>query len=148
MNPTRTWIVVADGAHAKIFLNDRAGKNLVLHPVREMNIQIPPTRELGTDRPGRVHNRGGVRHAMSVHTDWHNAEKEKFAKQVASFVDEAVNEKLIDRLVLVAPARVLGDLRRALSKSAASIVKGEVSKDLVKIDAKSLVDHLSDILTS
>lgn len=146
MNPLRTWIVVADGAHARIFLSEGAGKALVLHPIRDMKIEIPATRDLGTDRPGRVHNRGGVRHAMSDHTDRHEEEKEKFAKQVAGILDEAASGKLIDRLVLVAPAKMLGNLRRALGKPAAALVQAEVPKDLVKADAKSLLDHLSDIL--
>ena len=49
-----TWILVADGARARVLMNDGAGKGLQPMSDGELTHSLPPTRELGT-RPPRAH---------------------------------------------------------------------------------------------
>ena len=66
LKPTMTWILVADGAHARIYENLGPGKGLREIPGEALEQSIPPTRDLGTDRPGRVSESvGGARHGMT-----------------------------------------------------------------------------------
>lgn len=153
MKHIRTWIVVADGARARIFLNEGTGKGVIATPVHEIEIHIQPTRELGTDRPGRGHMKaggggggGGVRHGMEPRADWHDAEKERFARDLAQHLDRSAEARAFDRLILAAPAKTLGLLRRMLGKNAAGLVDGELAKDLTHVEPKDLASHLERVI--
>ena len=147
MKPTRSWIVIADGAHARILENTGPGQGLTPLPEEEMHQPHKPSRELDADRPGRSHDRmGPQRHAMEPPTDAHREEKHRFAVELAELLNTAARLKSYDRLVLVAPAKTLGDLRQALDKDAAAKVDGELSKDLTPIPDHELADHLGEVI--
>ena len=66
----------------------------------------PPTREQGTDRPGRAYP---AAHATTGHsavqtTDWHEIEKDRFAQRAASALEDIVRKRDAPRLVIVAAA--------------------------------------------
>src|SRR5690606_906550 len=134
MKPTRSWIVIADGAHARILENHGPGKGLIPRPSDEMHKTLRPSREINTDRPGRRRDRvaqGAVvqgRHAMEPSSDPHREEKRRFADLLAEHLNEAALNHSYDRLVLIAPAKTLGDLRQALSKEASVKLDGELPK--------------------
>ncbi len=147
MKPIRTWIVVADGARARFLLNEGPGKGLTVALPGETSIPLPPTRELGTDRPGRVfESADSSRHAMEPRADWRRFEKLQFARAVAEIIDRGARGKSFDRLVLVAPPKTLGDLRAALGSSSQSAIYGELAKDLTKVPIRDLPAHLRNVL--
>jgi len=140
-----TWFVVADGAKARILA--RRGGSGPLEPASnscftEAEARLP-TRDVGVERPGRVHESADVtRHAMAPRVDWHRFAKEQFARRVADALEAAAGRKLYDSLVLVAPPRTLGDLRRALGDHASALVTGEIAKDLTNGSDHDLPAHL------
>jgi len=147
MKKTITWILIADGTRARIFRNDGPFKGLKPALGREFGAPAPPTRALGSDRPGRVQeSAGSERHAMVPRVDWHRFEKEKFAKSMARILDEAAKRGAFSRLVLVAPPRTLGDLRNALGARARAMVTAELDKDLTHVTPVELPDHLYKVL--
>lgn len=143
-HPT-TWFVVADGAKARILAQH--GRNGPLEPASNLCFQEGearlPTREIGTERPGRVHESADVaRHAMEPRVDWHRFAKQKFARGVADALESAAVKKLYDALVVVAPPQALGDLRQALGKHASALVAREIPKDLTNLSDHDLPAHL------
>ncbi len=147
MNVARTWIVVADGAKARLFENCGPGKGMAPLSDGEIQGNHSATREIGSDRPGRVHDRlGPGRHAMAPRVDWHEQQKQDFLKALAARLDRAAAQKAFDRLILVAPAKALGELRAALGQAAAGQVAGELPKDLTKVPAQDLPRHLDDLI--
>ncbi len=119
MKPVKTWILIADGARARILLNEGPGKGLKPALDHEFATVHAPTRELGSDRPGRVHDRFGPgRHAMEPPADWHEYEKQTFAAEIARLLEEEAQKGSFDRLVVVAPPKTLGELRRTLGRAA------------------------------
>lgn len=142
-----TWILVADGARARVLMNDGIGKGLQPAVDGEIVHALPPTRELGTDRPGRGQQRGvSGRHALEPHVDWHRFEKEKFSKEMAALLDAAAERGAFHRLVLIAPPRTLGDLRTALGAKARALVHAEIDKDLTHVTVRELPDHLTRVV--
>ncbi len=147
MKAIRTWILVADGARARFLLNQGPGKGLEIPAMPELSTGHAPTREVGTDRPGRVHDRMGPgRHAMAPRVDWHQFEKSEFARRVATTLNKAAGRNDFDRLVLVAPPKTLGSLRAALDKAAAAKVTAELPKDLTHVSVDVLPNHLGDLI--
>jgi protein required for attachment to host cells len=148
MKKIRTWILVADGARARILSNEGAGGRLLPVPGHEFEADHPPTREIGADRPGRVHanSRDSARHSMNNTVDWHRFAKEDFAREMAKLLNRAAARKAFERLVLVAPAKTLGDLRKALDETARGQVSHEISKDLTPLPLKELTENLGSAL--
>ena len=146
MKAIRTWIVVADGAGARLFLNTGPGKGLQNLPDGRMQTALETTRNQGSDRPGRVHDRMGEgRHAMEARADWHDRQKQEFARELAGHLNTAARDKAFDRLILVAPPKHLGMLRALLGAAAKRLVTGELPKDLTQASQKEILDHLGAI---
>ncbi len=142
---TTTWILVADGAKARILA--RHGGHGPLEPASNLCFAEAearlPTRDIGTDRPGRVHeSANAARHAMEPRVDWHRFAKEQFARDIATALEAAAKDKLYEELILVAPPRTLGDLRQALGQHAKALVTGEIAKDLTNLPDHELPAHL------
>ncbi len=125
-----TWVAVADGAKALMFENLGTELEPALHVLRKEELENPPTREQGTDKPGRATDTGvGHRSAMEE-TDWHDIAEERFLRSFAERLNRAAQAGRVTRLVLIAPPKALGVLREALAGPAAAIVAAEIDKDL------------------
>ncbi len=143
----RTWILVADGARALLVSNEGPGRALKTVPGREIKIENPPTRELGSDKPGRSRESvGGARHAIAPRTDWHDQRKEDFAREIARGLDADAADGRFDRLVLVAPPATLGHIRAALKPATRKLVGAEINKDLTHLPVDELAPHLADAM--
>jgi protein required for attachment to host cells len=147
MKPTRTWILIADGARARILLNTGPGHGLVAMDEMVFEGEHTATRDIVTDREGRTHNSvGNSRSAIDARSDPHRALKAKFALHLAQVLDDAAEQAALDRLILVATPVTLGDLRGSISKRVAALVVGEVPHDLTKTPNGDIASHLKDVL--
>lgn len=145
MKPIRTWILIADAARARVF--ETRGRGSGLTPVEDMTLdaELPPSREIGADRPGRAFNSvGNMRHAMEPPTDPHREQKRQFARRIASAVEERQAARSFDRLVIVAPPVTMGDLRAVLPEKVKAAVTAEIVADLTNTPVAELPAHLAD----
>lgn len=147
MKPVRTWIVIADGARARIVLNEGPGRGVSELEGMEFQASHSPNRDINADKPGRTFDSAGAgRHAKEPPSDAHRMKKKKFARQIAGILETALRKKDFDRLVLVAPPAMLGDLRAELSSQVASRVEAEIKKDLTHDNTAQLARHLGSVL--
>lgn len=147
MHPTNTWILLADGAHARLLRNLGPGKGLEELSPGTIDMPHPPNRELDSDKPGRVQDSAGPgRHSMEPHIYPHEKLKQDFAKSLADGINSAVNKNRFDRLIVAAPPKILGELRQKLDKNAQSRVYREIDKDLTTVSEKELYRQLEDDL--
>ena len=147
MTHPNTWLLVADAAGARIFLVDATTRTLVREPLYELSAATPPSSEIGSDRPGRTfHSAGPSRHAKEPPTDPHRYEKMRFAREVADLLANARTRRAFDRLVVVAPPQMLGDLRAAFAEDVRLVVTDEAAKDLAMFAPHELESHLGDLL--
>ncbi len=110
------------------------------------SMELPADRDIQRDRPGRSFKSSGpTRHAMESRTSPHRELKRELAGQVADKLDHGLRDGRFDRVALVAPPTVLGDLRDALSAPLRAKVVAEVAKDLVKIPHNDLPARLEMI---
>ncbi|OBQ59238.1 Host attachment protein [Mesorhizobium erdmanii] len=124
------WVMVADGEKA-LFLKN-AGDNLYpnLEVVHQMEQENPPTREQGTDSPGRYNDGPSVHRSAVEDTDWHRIGKERFADEIAAWLYKLAHRGEFDEIVLVAPPLVLGTMRKKLHKEVGDKVTAEIPKTL------------------
>jgi protein required for attachment to host cells len=146
MKPVKTLYVIADGGRARFVERDDNGEFRTLTSFVSSELH-ERSRDLGLDRPARVKESAApARHAIEPRRDLHVAAKEDFVKSVAGEIDVAHGRKRFDKLVLVAPPRVLTELKEKLSGSMAKLVAGSVQKDLTKIPDHDLAEHLKPTL--
>ena len=145
MKPVRTWILIADGARARVVANFGPGKGT--HEVEGMSLRAshPDAKELLDDRPGRSFNSTNpTRHAMERTSDPKRQIEREFASMLAETI--AANENEFDRLILVAAPTALGDLRHALPDRILGRVTHELAKDLTHVPDTKLAQHLSEVI--
>lgn len=105
-----TWVAAFDGGKAVIWHNEGFDDQPNLKMIETLELENPPDREQGVDRPGRYSDAQLGRSAFAE-TDFHQQAKERFVKRVVERLNEAAGGKKFDRLLLMAPAAALGDAR-------------------------------------
>ncbi len=136
-------IVVADERQANFFNAARPDAPMTACGVLQNESGGKRDVELETDRPGRRYGgSSGVSHGSGGQQGHHHGvdgerstvqhDLTLFAKEVAQRIDADRVRNEFDKLVIVAPPKMLGLLRQSLPTPAQSMVAGEVAKDLVR----------------
>jgi protein required for attachment to host cells len=137
------WVVVCDGAKALVLENVGDPKFLNLKTKEVYEQDDPKTSEQGTDAPGRAINSVDARRSAMEQTDWHDQAERRFLQSLAGHLDAAVNAGKVKSLIVVAPPRALGVLRRAYSHNLRAALRAEIDKDLVKLPVHEIEKHLA-----
>ena len=147
MKPIRTWILVADGARARILENLGPGKGVSEVSGMEFAQDALRNREIMADRPGRsFESANQSRHAMEPPTDPKQMAETAFVTGLVEMLDEKFKAGAFDRLVLVAAPHALGDIRKAMPKGLAQVVYAELDKDLTKVPNSEIDKHLGEVI--
>ena len=145
MKSVTTWILIADGARARVLENTGPNKGLSAKEGLLFEGEHRPPRDAEFDKPGRTFESvGALRHAKQPRTDPHDKLKSEFVSSVAAALEE--NSDHFDRLVLVAPPATLGELRTALPRQVADKVTKEVGKDLTHTPNAEIGTHLASVI--
>jgi protein required for attachment to host cells len=140
--PTGTLILVGDGAKALFLRNKGTPSHLELSVERVLGQPDEPTREQGTDRPGRYQGGGTPRSAFEQ-TDWHRLSEERFAADIGGALNRLAQSGGFQHLILVAPPKALGDLRHKLHKEVTEKILSELHKDLTSHTVADIAKALS-----
>ena len=147
MKKTITWILVADGARARLVVNDHSAKGYKQVIEMDFIADNRPSHAMGTERLGRTHDSAGsARHAMQPPSDPHREEKRHLAQRVAEFLEEQRQKKAFERLIVIAAPQALGDFRDRFSSPLQSMVVEEIDKDLTMFSLHELQDKLPDLI--
>jgi protein required for attachment to host cells len=139
-----TWVVVADGTRARLFNRHRNRK------LEEFDVLLSPEHrlhegDLVTDRDGRSLDAGGAgRHGVGNRNTAKDHEMSIFAKRLAGRLEEARNAGEVERLVLVASPRFLGQLRAQMSGPTTDLVALTIDKELTTLAADKLERHIPE----
>ena len=136
------WVVVCDGAKALVLENSgnrKAPKLKVKEVYQQDDLK---THELGTDKPGRASNSVGSARSAVEQTDWHDQQEERFLAKLAERLDKAVLGGETPSLIVVAPPRAIGMLRRQFTSHVRHAIRAEVEKDYVKMPVDEITRHL------
>jgi protein required for attachment to host cells len=128
--PKAALILVGDGKRALFLRNEGSPEHVSLVLERVLEQENPPTREQGTDKPGRYYGADRVSRSAMEQTDWHQLAEDRFAHEISTALYRLAHANQFDALIVVAPPRILGNLREAFHKEVAERVVAEIPKDL------------------
>jgi protein required for attachment to host cells len=142
------WILVSDASRANLYTaelreDDWSQVKSFEHPEgRELSKEIE-----GTSPPGRGQQRmveGGRRTALEPRTWPKEAEADRFAQELSTYLEKAIANRQFDYLVLVAPPHFLGKLKNSLGEQTARHLRATVDKELSTLNAAELRQRLVD----
>lgn len=143
--PHDAIVLVADGQKALFLRNKGDEKFLHLSTERVFVDDNPLSHEQGTDRPGRAFARASTHRRSAVeNADWHEREKHRFVRQTANILESLIRQTDPRSIVVVAPARVIADLRQPLTKVASGRIIAEIVKDLTNHPIPEIENYLAE----
>lgn len=138
-----TWVLIADGQKALILENQGDAEAPDLRVRRKEVHDNPKSIDQAANRPGRMADSQGNKSAFQD-TDWHEFEKDRFARDIADLLYDRAHKRMFDRIVLVAAPSTLGELRKAIHQEVADRVVAEIAKDLTGQPIDAIEKHVTD----
>ena len=129
--PHNSFVVVADGKKMLFFRNEGDSEFLKLEMERKREQELPEDRDIKADSPGRTFDAsGGAGRSAYEETDFHQLEEDRFAAETAELLKKRALRNDFESLIIVAPPRTLGELRKHYHKEVEKRLTGEIAKDL------------------
>ncbi|MDP1731870.1 MAG: host attachment protein [Devosia sp.] len=147
MKSSVTWVLIADGAQARIL--EYSGPSTGLVQVEGLKFEDARLRsgEIMADKPGRSYSSVGYgRSGMEQRTGPRDYRETEFLRSVADLLNRKCLEGAFRKLVIAAAPQALGDLRRFLSPATMEKVTAEIAKDLTTVPILQLGKHFEGAL--
>jgi protein required for attachment to host cells len=129
--PHNSFVVVADGAKMLFFRNEGDAAFLKLEVERKREQENLTDREMKTDDRGRTFDAsGGAGRSAYEETDFHQLEEDRFAAETAELLKKRALRNDFESLIIVAPPKTLGELRKHYHKEVEKRLAAEIAKDL------------------
>ena len=129
--PHKSFVVVADGKKMLFFRNEGDSQFPKLQVERKREQENPADRDQKTDTAGRAPSgSGGAGHSTYQEVDFHQLEEDRFAAETAELLKKRALRNDFESLIIVAPPKTLGELRKHYHKEVEKRLAGEIAKDL------------------
>ena len=128
--PNDALVLVGDGEKALFLRNTSSTQDVKLEIENILEQHNPASHEQGTDRPGRAFASAGTARSALEETDWHQLGEERFAAEIARRLYAMAHANEFESLVVVAPPKALGSLRKEFHKEVSDRIVAEVPKEL------------------
>jgi protein required for attachment to host cells len=139
--PHNGVILVADGRKSLFFRNQGDADFPNLSVVEKERHANPAHRDQASDLAGRASNTTG---SSMEEVDFHQQEEDRFAAETAAMLKERALRNEFDSLVVVAPPRTLGELRKHYHVEVEKRLVAELPKDLVNTPVPEIEKILQD----
>ena len=148
--PHNSCVLVADGRKILFFRNEAAGAFPNLEVERKRVAENPKDRDHHCDAPGRAFaaagsprdggaiSLGANSRAAYSETDFHQLEENRFAAEAAEMLKTRALQGEFESLVVVAPPKTLGELRKHYHKEVEKRIAAEVPKDLTNVPVEEI----------
>lgn len=125
-------VLVADGRKALFLRNHGDGARIDLRTASHTERTDRKDSDIKTDSSGQSPAPGGTGLGGGTmgETDFHQQEEDRFARDLAERINAMALASEFDDLVVIAPARTMGELRPLWHKEAARRISAEHVKDM------------------
>lgn len=143
-----TWGLALDGARARILrdLEERLDGKPVPAEIA-LEIRRTHAADVMSDKPGRTQaSSGTARSAMEYTSDPVEAAEHAFCDEVLDLLATHLDRGDFDRLVVAAPPRTLGFLRKRRPERLEKATVAEIAKDYLNLSAMEIRARLVELL--
>lgn len=130
--PHDAIVLVADGRKLLMLRNEGDGLRPNLQVERKEEQENPANGVQASDAPGRSFQSVGARRSAYEETDFHQLEEDRFAADAAALLKARALRNEFESLIIVAPPRTLGELRKHYHKEVSDRLRAEIAKDLTR----------------
>ena len=143
MKAVKTLVLLVNDKEARMLENDGVGKGL--HQLSHIGRDAALGDEIAyADGPGRSRaGPGAAHHGMEPSSSEERQNRERFAAHVLGATEAAWAKGGFDRLMIAAPAKMLGELRGRMPKALDDGLAGDMAKDLLHTPVADLPSHFS-----
>lgn len=131
--PHDSFVLVADGRKSLFFRNEGDGDFPNLAMERKEVKENPDHHEQASDTAGQASSPVGGASGTMGETDFHVLEEQRFAADTAAMLKERALRNEYEALVVVAPPKTLGELRKHYHKEVEKRLVAEIPKDLTNL---------------
>jgi protein required for attachment to host cells len=129
--PHNSFVLVADGKKMLFFRNEGDAEFPKLEVERKREQEDYADRDQKSDAPGRTFDSsGGAGRSAYQEIDFHQLEEDRFAAETAELLRKRALRNEFESLIIVAPPRTLGELRKHYHKEVEKRLTAEIAKDL------------------
>jgi protein required for attachment to host cells len=121
--------------------NDGTRERPSLKVLLEKRRADSPTRDMATDRPGRLESMGRGPRSAVEETDLHQQAEDAFLGEIAGVLEQQIATGEVKSLVVAAPPRALGALRKRYSGPLRRAIRAEIDRDYVNAPVADLERH-------
>lgn len=143
MKPVVTWVVLANSRLAHAVIHRGPGKGFVAKEGLEWS--APDAIDFA-DKSGTARSSSTSATVTFGRSDPNDIAHATFAKDIAHRLDELHRKGAFDRLIVSAAPNMLGEIRKALDKTALAGAYKDISKDLTHISVQDLGPHLEHMI--
>ena len=149
----KTHILIANAQRARYFERNPSNHHLTeitdfVHPVSTLPQRAHQAhRSHSSEDIGKGHGR--TAHAgtqFEPHTEVLDKERHVFAQQLAHFLNTEVYQQRCQRLVLVAPSPMLGELQPLLNEGTHKVLHKKITKDFSHWSGVALQQHVDAVM--
>lgn len=134
-----TRVIVADNARARIF----ASHTLINHLKEQEAFVHGEARLSNGDLVGDSSGKSVDQHgSLDPATTAKDHEAQNFAKMLARHLKELHNQRHYENLILIAPPRFLGMLRKELPSPLDQLVTSTIAKDLTTASIEDIIGYI------
>ncbi len=140
MRQEKTWMVVFDATTCHFYHYDRDHLDLF----KEMNHVENRDKNIAfsTDRPGRYKTSSG-RGTYTTEKDPKTNKIFHFVKEIDHFLEKERASNHYDKLILVAEPRMMGRIKKHITKNVKRLIEHEIPKDLTKMNEHLLLTRVN-----
>lgn len=128
--PHNTLVLVADGRKQLYLRNEGDGNQIDLRIEAHDQREDSKNSDLATDAPGVVFQSGGQGHSTYEETDFHRQEEDRWVKDAAEELNRRALANDFEQLVIVAPPKALGVMRKELHKEVEKRLLATINKEM------------------
>lgn len=128
--PHDAYVAVADGEKMLLFRNQGDREHLHLTLLEEAQRESLANRDQRRDVPGRSFSSVGPGRSAYDEADSRQIGEDRFAAATAEMLNERALENEFESLIIVAPPRTLGELRKYYHGELNRRLIGEIDKNL------------------
>lgn len=129
--PNNALVLVTDGRKTLFFRNEGDQNQIDLRTeAHDERDEASFNRDLVSDGPGSNFQSAGYGHSTYEETDVKQLEEDRWAHAAADDVNKRALANDFDALVIIAPPKTLGELRKKLHKEAEKRIIAEIPKTM------------------